>query len=355
MAKYLDSNGLSHLWLLLKQKFVPQTRTVNSKALSSDITLTASDVGALPSNTTIPSASSTTPKAPGTAAVGSETAYARGDHVHPKQTTITGNAGTATALATARTIDGVEFDGSASISHFGTTASLIDARVKVITVPSGFNLVNGALLSVLFAEGTNNFSIGQLSLRISGTDIPVNTYMPEAPSNTIIDFVYDASGQTPVFYIVGPIPIVRSGASSGEIEVNGANVTVNGWSSKANLASPTFTGTPKAPTASAGTNTTQIATTAFVNTAVANATSGAATFKGVVNAGTDISSLTAYSSGWYWVVGTAGTYVGEACEAGDMIFCVSDYSSAYSASDFSVVQNNIETITNAEIDTIVAA
>ena len=33
---------------------------------------------------------------------------------------------------------------------------------------------------------------------------------------------------------------------------------------KANLASPTFTGTPKAPTAAAGTNTTQLATTAFV-------------------------------------------------------------------------------------------
>lgn len=38
-------------------------------------------------------------------------------------------------------------------------------------------------------------------------------------------------------------------------------------SGKANLASPTFTGTPKAPTASKGTNTTQIATTAFVNNA----------------------------------------------------------------------------------------
>lgn len=39
-------------------------------------------------------------------------------------------------------------------------------------------------------------------------------------------------------------------------------------STKANLASPTFTGAPKAPTAAAGTNTTQIATTAFVNSAV---------------------------------------------------------------------------------------
>lgn len=37
---------------------------------------------------------------------------------------------------------------------------------------------------------------------------------------------------------------------------------------KAPLASPTFTGTPAAPTAAAGTNTTQVATTAFVKAAV---------------------------------------------------------------------------------------
>lgn len=39
-------------------------------------------------------------------------------------------------------------------------------------------------------------------------------------------------------------------------------------SSKADIASPTFTGTPAAPTASSGTSTTQVATTAFVTTAV---------------------------------------------------------------------------------------
>lgn len=38
--------------------------------------------------------------------------------------------------------------------------------------------------------------------------------------------------------------------------------------SKADISSPTFTGTPAAPTASSGTNTTQIATTAFVTTAL---------------------------------------------------------------------------------------
>lgn len=46
MAKYLDNTGLSYLWGKIKSLFVPQTRTVNGKALSSNITLTAEDVGA---------------------------------------------------------------------------------------------------------------------------------------------------------------------------------------------------------------------------------------------------------------------------------------------------------------------
>lgn len=41
-------------------QFVPQTRTVNSKALSSNITLTASDVGALPDSTVIPTVNDAT-------------------------------------------------------------------------------------------------------------------------------------------------------------------------------------------------------------------------------------------------------------------------------------------------------
>lgn len=39
-------------------------------------------------------------------------------------------------------------------------------------------------------------------------------------------------------------------------------------STKSNLASPTFTGTPSAPTATNATNNTQIATTAFVHSVV---------------------------------------------------------------------------------------
>ena len=46
------------------------------------------------------------------------------------------------------------------------------------------------------------------------------------------------------------------------------------------LASPTFTGTPSGPTAAPGTNTTQFATTAFVDAAVAASTTGVSSFNG---------------------------------------------------------------------------
>ena len=52
--------------------------------------------------------------------------------------------------------------------------------------------------------------------------------------------------------------------SGSDVEVTTADIT-----SKAGTASPTFTGTPAAPTAAQGTNTTQLATTAFVNAEIA--------------------------------------------------------------------------------------
>jgi len=53
------------------------------------------------------------------------------------------------------------------------------------------------------------------------------------------------------------------------------NVAVSDFSNKADLTSPAFTGTPTAPTASSGTNTTQVATTAFVTGAIADLTDSA--------------------------------------------------------------------------------
>lgn len=76
---------------------------------------------------------------------------------------------------------------------------------------------------------------------------------------------------------------------------------------KANTASPTLTGTPLAPTASSGTNTTQLATTAFVTTAVTDATSSLGTMStqnasavvitGGTIAGTTVNSVTVGTNG----------------------------------------------------------
>lgn len=64
-----------------------------------------------------------------------------------------------------------------------------------------------------------------------------------------------------------------TGSGSGSIDLS-AYAKKADLNSYAPLASPVFTGIPKAPTADAGTNTTQIATTAFVATAISNASVG---------------------------------------------------------------------------------
>ena len=60
-----------------------------------------------------------------------------------------------------------------------------------------------------------------------------------------------------------PLKIIKG--ADFDTEFNALQVAVN---TKANTISPTFTGTPLAPTATAATNTTQLATTEFVTTAV---------------------------------------------------------------------------------------
>lgn len=75
--------------------------------------------------------------------------------------------------------------------------------------------------------------------------------------------------------------------------------------SKANIASPAFTGTPTAPTAAAGTNTTQVATTAFVTTATDN-----------INT---LSSFTLIESGTDLLIKYNGTTVAKITSAGAFV------------------------------------
>lgn len=80
-------------------------------------------VNAKANTSSIPTAATVTPKASGTAAVGTSTKYAREDHVHPLQT----NVETATKLATPRVIaiagavsGSATFDGSSNVSIYST-------------------------------------------------------------------------------------------------------------------------------------------------------------------------------------------------------------------------------------------
>ena len=93
------------------------------------------------------------------------------------------------------------------------------------------------------------------------------------------------------------------------------------------------------------------ATKTDVANAVAAAQVGAAVYKGAAVKEADISG-TSYKVGWYWVVSAAGTFCGEACEPGDMVFCSKDKGSAFSASDFDVVQANIQEMTAAEVEAL---
>ena len=75
-----------------------------------------------------------------------------------------------------------------------------------------------------------------------------------------------------------------SGSTTYWTKIDSSNTWSSGSTSYAGTSSPAFTGTPTAPTAAAGTNTTQIATTAFVASAYSN--------KAASSGGTDVSLVT---------------------------------------------------------------
>lgn len=92
-----------------------------------------------------------------------------------------------------------------------------------------------------------------------------------------------------------PSKLIRG--SEIDAEFNSISTAV---ATKADTNSPTFTGTPLAPTASAGTNTQQLATTAFVTSALNTALPS-----GVILIWSGASS--AIPAGWYLCNGTNGT------------------------------------------------
>ena len=119
-------------------------------------------------------------KAPGTPSAGTSSKVAREDHVHPVQTTVSGNAGTATKLQTARTISlggilsgSASFDGSGNVT-INATANDITTITKSLNVTTswmdtgitGTNLATGTYaVQMLINDGTN---AGQYNEHYSG-------------------------------------------------------------------------------------------------------------------------------------------------------------------------------------------
>lgn len=95
------------------------------------------------------------PLAPGAASAGTAEVAAREDHVHPLPT----------KLLTARTLDGVSFDGSGDLSRYALCSTAGATVAKTVTV-SNFLLKVGAVVVVKFAE-TN--TAASPTLNVSGT------------------------------------------------------------------------------------------------------------------------------------------------------------------------------------------
>lgn len=118
------------------------------------------------------------------------------------------------------------------------------------------------------------------------------------------------------------------GAAAASHTHGQADVTnlVSDLAAKAPLASPTFTGVPAAPTAAAGTNTTQLATTAYVQTAIA----GLISFQLACIQG---------ASGNLWATGT-GTWTGSGTDgngfAGNTLTNTSNANGDYVTKQFTV-------------------
>lgn len=110
-------------------------------------------------------------------------------------TTITGNAGSATKLATGRAIDGVTFDGSTAIVHYGTCSTAAGTAAKVVSCTS-FTLVTGSTIRVKFTV-TNTAASPTLNVNSTGAK---NIFYKGAAitagyliKDHVYEFVYDGT------------------------------------------------------------------------------------------------------------------------------------------------------------------
>lgn len=209
------------------------------------------------------SASDTTPKANGTASVGTETDYARGDHVHPLQTTVSGNAGSATKLQTARTISlsgavtgSTTFDGSAD-GTITTTLSNIDAS-KITSGTIDIARLPAAALErcVVVADDTARFDLTTSDVQLGDTVKVIDTNKMYMVTNT--SELDNENGYTE--FSAGHAATADSATTASKLTtartINGtsfdgsANITTTNWGTARNIGIVNSDGTGTAVTTS---------------------------------------------------------------------------------------------------------
>ena len=140
-----------------------------------------------------------------------------------------GPAGTTAAkLTTPRGIDGVDFDGSKEITHYGVCSTPAATAAKTVDIP-GFKLVTGAVVLVKF---TNTNTASNPTLNVNST-VAKTMYSQtgyalkgnELTTNIIYMFVFDGS-----YY---RLVAARDRTSGQIVAIGGSSVTADGTCSVA--------------------------------------------------------------------------------------------------------------------------
>lgn len=203
------------------------------------------------------------------------------NYTHPSThpaSMITGLAGIATSGSYNDLTDKPTIPASATVDSELSSTSVNPVQNKVINAALNSKADSSALSAYLPLAGgacTGSVSAPNFQTGTGATNyFQCRKFRGEGDANTYyhaVDFGY--SGHDSVdFYEYDPnwrFYKCTTGTKSGAVLVG--NINENGWNGGAVLS-----GTPTAPTAVAGTNTTQIATTAFVQTAVSSKVSASA-------------------------------------------------------------------------------
>ena len=165
-------------------------------------------VGDVDTNSTYTAATAEPQDLAEAAAVGTSKNYAREDHVHKLPASVA-------KLTAKRTIDGVQFDGSANIHHYGACTTAAGTAAKTVEL-SGFVLATGAEVTVKFSA-TN--TAANPTLNVNNTGAKGIRYLGAAvaagylAAGRIYRLLYDGS----YWNIVGDI-YIHAGSVSEEQE-----------------------------------------------------------------------------------------------------------------------------------------